>query len=417
MGARLREARRQARLTQRSVCEHLGVTAGMISRYEKGSTAMPLRRVADFAELVEVPVDQLVYGAASNRAEYGTRLSQTALELAALLKIIDRPAVRIAVLRLLEALAARNVPKHALDEEPGADMPAAADPDWVARCAPSTPALPMRAPDADTRRDMLIDQLRRDMVRSGSPLTLNYQPIVTAQTGALVGFEALLRWHTETGEPVPPPEAVALAAHAGLSEALDFWVLQEACTDAAAWVSLRSDLYIAVNVTGGLLANPECINAVRAVLRGCGVAPNQLCVEVVEDLILDQATTDNLMALRALGVRIAIDDFGTGRSNLARLLDLKVDTVKLDRSFFLGRDLDESSVDFLKSLVRMSHQRGAQVVAEGIACDADSVLARQIACDACQGFWFSEALSAEAARYLVVADKLPWATKRQHSLG
>ena len=121
---------------------------------------------------------------------------------------------------------------------------------------------------------------------------------------------------------------------------------------------------------------------------------------------MDGPTTDNLLALRDLGLRLAIDDFGTGRSNLARLLELKVDAVKLDRSFFAGRPSDGNDIEFLKSVVRMSQQRGSVVIAEGVASGFDAELAQLIGCNAIQGFWVSEVLNVEAARRLVIRGRL-----------
>ena len=400
LGQRLRAMRRQANLTQGFVAARLGVAVPTLSRYENGHSRIPSRFIDDFARMLGRPVEQLVSGPVASPTREDASLNATARTVALLLHGIE-PETRGAVLRLLWVLVAPHMRKR----------PVAAE--------QSDALLPLDRAGAATRtasslvlydsqlQETLAAQLRQDMVRSDGNLILNYQPIVDAMTGALLGFEALLRWQTRFGEQVPPPQVFDIAAQAGLVEALDFWVLQEACADTASWIRAQPNLVTNVNISGGLLGSPNCVSAVRDVLQECGTAPHNLCIEVMEELILDQPTSENLFALRGLGVRLAIDDFGTGRSNLARVLELMVDSVKLDRSFFAGRPLDGTAVDFLSSVVRMSHQRGATVIAEGVANELDAALARRLGCDACQGVWFSPALSAEEARALVIGGRPP----------
>lgn len=408
LGNRIRVARREARLTQRTVSHRLGISPGMLSRYEAGTAEMPLSRMASLAEMINVPLERLVGETALAEASDGEPLQQSADQLWELLRVIDRPSVRIAVLRLLQSVAASGASADILRTPPSVTSTHDLSPQPKQRRASDPDQL------AEARRAVLAEQLRRDMVRSNSSLVLNYQPIVDAQTGELAGFEALLRWHNDDGDAVPPLETVSIARDAGLAEALDFWVLQEAASDAVSWFGLRPNLYVAANMTASMLQNSSCVDAVRAIICTSGIEPNQICIELVEDLLVEQSTITNLQALRNLGVRIAIDDFGTGQSNLARLLEIDIDLVKLDRSFFLGRQLDDRSVGFLKSVVELAQCRGAKVIAEGVACEADATLAQLIGCDACQGFLFSKALSAEAARSLVDGARLPWKNRQEN---
>ena len=148
----------------------------------------------------------------------------------------------------------------------------------------------------------------------------------------------------------------------------------------------------------------------RDLLRANGVNASNFCIEVPETTLLDQRATNNLAALRRLGLQRAIDDFGTGQSALTRLMDLEVDVVKLDRAFFMGREQGPQQLSFLTAIVDRAKARGSRVVAEGVATRQDAQLARKIGCAACQGFWFAGPLSASAAGGLarLSATELPW---------
>ena len=396
LGRRIRAIRRHANLTQSAVAARLGLAVPTLSRYETGRCEIPSSFVEKFVQLFGGTVEELVAGPVASPVTDDTSLNATAMTMASLLHDIEEPETRGAVLRQLRDLVAPHIRERVVAAERSEALRPSA------RAGAATETETSLVLFDSQLQETLVAQLRQDMVRSEGNLRLHYQPIVDAMTGALLGFEALLRWQTLCGEQVPPRQVFGIAAQAGLVQALDFWVLQEASIDTAMWVRTRPNLIINVNISGGLLGSSHCVNAVRDVLRGGSTAPHSLCIEVLEELILDQPTTDNILALRRLGVRLAIDDFGTGRSNLARVLELKFDSIKLDQSFFAGRALDEAAVDFLCSVVRMAHQRGATVIAEGVTNEFDAALAKQLGCDACQGVWFSEALTAEMAWPLVI---------------
>ena len=400
LGQRLRGARRLANYTQAYVAQRLGVAVPTLSRYETGHVRFPQHLVDEFAKILGKPLEQLMPAKVGSTLGADESLGATATKMASILHKIDDPEMRGAVLQRLNDLVVSHLQERATGAERFDEWPPTTKP-GTSRQMPPWPLS-----QDNQNHEALAAELRLEMVRSDGDLRLNYQPIVDAVTGALLGFEALLRWRNRAGAEVPPSEIFAIAARAGLVEALDFWVIQEACSDTAAWIRLRPDLIISVNVSDGVLGSPNCVDVLRGALKACGTAPHNICIEVLEELIMDGPTTDNLLALRDLGLRLAIDDFGTGRSNLARLLELKVDAVKLDRSFFAGRPSDGNDIEFLKSVVRMSQQRGSVVIAEGVASGFDAELAQLIGCNAIQGFWVSEVLNVEAARRLVIRGRL-----------
>ncbi len=251
-------------------------------------------------------------------------------------------------------------------------------------------------------------ELRQAMRDPDSHLTLHYQPLVNAANGSLVGFEALLRWTTRANACIDPPKIVALANNEGMAEALDLWVLQQAVLSAAQWVKAKPDIIIAVNMTSALLSSPECAAIVAGLLYIHALPARNLTIEVTEVLTLNDEIRLNLEILRRLGVRLAIDDFGTGMSTLARLMDLPVDTIKLDRSFILGRTLTAMDEDFLAALVRIGLARGATVTIEGVSRAEDVALAQRIGCHTCQGFWFGRAVNKDRADAIVLTNDLQW---------
>lgn len=242
-----------------------------------------------------------------------------------------------------------------------------------------------------------------------SGLRLEYQPLVDIGSATLHGFEALLRWTTLSEQAISPVTAIDIATHFGLGELLDRWVVRSAIAQLAGWVRRCPDIVVSINLTHALLHHPDCAMVVESELSRHGAAARNFCVEVTETVLLDEVALINLRGLRNLGVRLALDDFGTGQSTLARLMDLQVDNVKLDRSFIMNRDLSAQDEAFLKAMVGMSTARGATTTIEGVSQPEHLDLARRIGCTYCQGFWYSKAVSAPRAADMLLLSVDEWA--------
>jgi len=219
-------------------------------------------------------------------------------------------------------------------------------------------------------------------------LTLAYQPVFSAQGGGLVGFEALCRWdHAERGA-IPPLDFIPVAEESGLMPAIGAWVLDEACRQSMAWIELLGDnLSMAVNVSGRQLADPGFVSLVSQVLSISGLSPRSLILEITESILLGEHANheSTLKALKALGVRLAIDDFGTGYSSLAYLRRFPVDQLKVDRG--VVEDVaGHGDTRIMGAVVRLAHDLGLEVVAEGVETQAERNIVEVLGCDSMQGF-------------------------------
>ena len=245
--------------------------------------------------------------------------------------------------------------------------------------------------DASVRLSVEND-LRRGIAQG--QLRLYYQPIVHVDTGAIAGFEALVRWqHPERGL-LPPVEFIASAEETGLIVPLGRYVLEEACRQAATWAEMHAGgekLRVSVNVSAKQLSQPGWSDEVAQVLAESGLAPRQLVLEITESVLMDDTDTTavRLEELRRLGVRIAIDDFGTGYSSLGYLRRLPVDILKIDKSFIDGVAEGPHESALARAVVKLASTLRLEAVAEGISTRKQLLQLRRLRCPYGQGYYFS----------------------------
>ena len=243
-----------------------------------------------------------------------------------------------------------------------------------------------------TSRLSVENDLRRGIAQG--QLRLYYQPIVHIDTGAIAGFEALVRWqHPERGL-LPPVEFITSAEETGLIVPLGRYVLQEACREAATWADMQvggERLRVSVNVSAKQLAQPGWSDEVAQVLAESGLAPRQLVLEITESVLMDDTDTTavRLEELRRLGVRIAIDDFGTGYSSLGYLRRLPVDILKIDKSFIDGVAEGPHESALARAVVKLASTLRLEAVAEGISTRKQLLQLRRLRCPYGQGYYFS----------------------------
>ena len=236
---------------------------------------------------------------------------------------------------------------------------------------------------------------------------LMYQPIVRLGAGRLSGVEALLRWqHRERGT-VGPAEFIPVAEETGLIVPLGRWVLERACTQAAAWNAIAPHpITMSVNVSGRQLQQPAFAAEVAEVLTSTGLAPELLTLELTESVLMQdaEAAIAMLADLKSLGVRLAIDDFGTGYSSLNYLRRFPIDELKIDRSFVASLDDGPAQSAVVLSILRLGETLHLETVAEGIEEPSQLAALRDLGADFGQGYLFARPLDVDAVTVLIEAD-------------
>jgi diguanylate cyclase (GGDEF)-like protein/PAS domain S-box-containing protein len=248
-------------------------------------------------------------------------------------------------------------------------------------------------------------------------LRLYYQPLVHVDTGRVSALEALVRWdHPQRGL-LTPDHFIPVAEDSGLIVPLGDWVLEEACRQWARWHASAPDrqpLTMAVNLSTRQLGRPDFERAVHRVLSETGVEPAHLSLEITESVFLEAAppVLATLRGLRELGVRLAIDDFGTGYSSLTYLKRIRVDALKVDRSFVqgLGQDSEDSAI--VAAMVSLAHALGLSAIAEGVETAEQLEHLRRLECDLAQGYYFGEPQLPESVWDLVETDSCPIAVRQ-----
>jgi len=243
-----------------------------------------------------------------------------------------------------------------------------------------------------TRRKAVERQLRHAI--DNDSIIVHYQPVVDIETDAAVGAEALLRVHDDEGSLLSPAEFIDAAESSGLITRLGSIVLQETCSQLAAWSADGGpadvqQLY--VNISPRQLSDPELPQHVRSALHSAGLPPERLCLEITENILIGhQSAVDAAVSyLRALGVKMGLDEFGTGQSSLGYLKRFPLDFVKIDRALIRGLGRDEQDTAIVRATIELAHNLGLIVVAVGVENDEQLDMLHLLGCDRVQGYFFA----------------------------
>ncbi|MFN8074562.1 MAG: EAL domain-containing protein [Kineosporiaceae bacterium] len=256
----------------------------------------------------------------------------------------------------------------------------------------------------ERRRARMLTHLRDEL---GEPdlrqFSVHYQPIVDAETAAIVSVEALLRWDHPAAGPIGPSVFVALAEQTGAIHTLGRFALDTALSDLHMWG--LGELTLAVNLSPAQLMDPGLPDMVRALLRAHRIAPRRLTLEITESALVDDlaAAAQAVEGLRALGVRIAIDDFGTGYSSLRYLRRFQPDILKVDREFVQAAVNEPRTATVVASVLDLADDLGLNTVAEGVETEREVAVMQALGCRLMQGYAYSEPLPASRLPDLWIA--------------
>ncbi|HEX7273022.1 MAG TPA: PAS domain-containing protein [Casimicrobiaceae bacterium] len=251
-----------------------------------------------------------------------------------------------------------------------------------------------------------LETALRSAVKNGA-LTLHYQPVMRISDRAVVGAEALLRWHDEDHGDVPPKVFIPLAEESGLIHSLGEWVLRSAALQCAAWRKAGLEVNVSVNLSGRQFYREDLAQRIAEIVREAECDPSWIELEVTESSLLHDldAIRRVLQQLREQGFGVAIDDFGTGYSSLSHLKHLPIDTLKIDISFIADIETDPGDAAITEAIIALARGFGLRVVAEGVDAGKQLEFLSKLGCHCFQGFLLSEPLP---------ADQIPAFSKSRH---
>ncbi len=220
-----------------------------------------------------------------------------------------------------------------------------------------------------------------------------YQPIVTAETGEILGFEALIRWNSPEHGAISPAEFVPIAEETGLILDLGDWITRQAFKDCRRW----NGPYVSVNLSARQFLRHNVADRILQYAEDADVSPSRIQIELTETAIIDdvERADRNLRILRDAGVRVALDDFGTGYSSLVYLNRFAIDCIKIDKSFVDTVATDRQSAMIVASVSRLAASLGMGVVAEGVENEVQQKVLIAAGCGALQGYHFGRPMSAK----------------------
>ncbi len=245
-------------------------------------------------------------------------------------------------------------------------------------------------------------EVERDLghaLRRGE-LMLHFQPQVDAQSGVMVGAEALLRWNHPINGLIAPVTFIPIAESADLIVEIGAWVLDEACRTLRQWQDQGArGVSMAVNLSAHQLRDAALVSLVAGALQRHGLRGEDLELELTESAAMEDPTVtiDVLQQLRDLQVRLAIDDFGTGYSSLSYLRLLPIHRLKLDQSFVRDIGTEEDDEAICSATIALAHKLKLEVVAEGVGTELQHQYLRRHGCNVLQGYLFSQPVRAEQA--------------------
>lgn len=256
------------------------------------------------------------------------------------------------------------------------------------------------------------NQLDTELVQalSHGQIKPHYQPIVQAHNGAVVGIESLARWEKQNGEIVPPGLFLPRLAALGLIPELGKLMLEKSCADLARLLRTQPDIgWVAINIASEHLSQPDFIQQIQTALYKTGLSPHQIKLEIIEDLLAQDTLLlqRNIRSLRQADLKLSIDDFGTGYSSMARLKQLPIANVKIDRSFVNGLPIDLDDQCIARSVIGLAKGMGMSTTAEGIETRQQLEWMQENGCDFLQGYLIARPMPMEALTEWLVQGNRP----------
>ncbi len=251
--------------------------------------------------------------------------------------------------------------------------------------------------DENHQRLEMLHAIRASITRGYEGFYLLYQPVVDAETEALIGAEALLRWKNDRYGTVPPDAFIPVLESDPLFPELGEWILRESILAARQMMKRIPGFVINVNLSYSQLEKPDFVDRVLYILKALDYPPEHLCLEVTERCrLLDMKMLENvIVSLKSRGVRIALDDFGTGFSSVGIIKDLPLDVIKIDRSFVRNIEKNDTDKYLVKNVVDLASLFRSKVCVEGIETAGMRDILRMFRVNSFQGYYYAKPIPLE----------------------
>ncbi len=250
-------------------------------------------------------------------------------------------------------------------------------------------------------RLILMSELKKAI--EGEQLLVYYQPKIDLKTGKIKGCEALLRWEHPTFGFMRAEKFIPVAERTGLIKALSLYVLKQTIEQASKWHKQGIDIEISINLSAIDIIDIELPYTIESLLNVNDLPAHYITIELIESTNLsDQSrAVEVINRLANLGIKISIDDFGTGYSSFVYLTTLPIHEIKIDKSFILSIQENEKKRNTVDAIIKLASALKLSVVAEGIETLTQLNILKSLNCPIGQGFYFSEAMNAEALEKLI----------------
>lgn len=244
-----------------------------------------------------------------------------------------------------------------------------------------------------------LAQLISDAIRSDE-MYLNYQPIISADTCDIHGFEVLLRWKNQQFGNIPPTEFISVAEETGAIVQIGMWIFENACRFLKVLCdNYRDDIIMSINVSPVQLRRADYLETIQHVIEITQVNPKNIQIEITESTLIDFVDNNDsvIEKINDMGIALALDDFGTGYSSLNYLKNFPIKCLKIDKSFVDEINNNKRDQAITDSIIDLVHNLGIKTVAEGIETVGQYSFLKGMKCDYIQGFLMSKPLDEEAA--------------------
>ncbi|MBW9245438.1 putative bifunctional diguanylate cyclase/phosphodiesterase [Pseudomonas paracarnis] len=229
-------------------------------------------------------------------------------------------------------------------------------------------------------------------------LCLHYQPKISLSSGAVIGFEALLRWQHPRDGLILPQYFIPLIEQSDLIVEIGEWVIDQALSQIEQWADLGHSWSVSVNIAALHLKKENFVKSLKFLLDSHpNVLPQMLDIEITESVVIEHLphVTQCLIACQDLGVTFSLDDFGTGYSSLSYLKQLPTQSIKIDKSFIRDILIDKDSLGLTKAIIGLAKSFNREVIAEGVETVEHGVLLMNLGCDVAQGYGIAKPMPVE----------------------